>query len=631
MRKRSLCSAPSSTRTLRVTSDPLVLRDPAAPGRGATRRAALPTLALALGAFVGCGGARGDDSPSPAGEVGAARQALGPTPCSDAQRAALLTPSTTRFDLHCSITLAPGEVIRRPLHFDGDSDGVILDCSDQDRDRGDDGRVLVPSISFFTEVDGAVEPALRLESMIFDFPNTGDGYYIGDRLENVTIRNCTVEGQTRVHATRMWTGGSRWTVLSSHNFDWPDGADTSVAGHVARVRTIAPTNVRFENVDLIAKGATPIYLGPGVSRFHLEDSTVRGAVSRGPGIYFDAESYENTILNSTLMVETSSREQLAIDASSYNFIAGNRISGLNHGGIHLYRNCGEDGGIRYTPPSYNIVVNNRFVYRNFVQPILPALREYAVHLSSRNGPASWSNNYCGDDLWPSEDFIYPWGIDSSYVTSRDNAQYNLVTNNQFLDRYPGDYIRDSSGNGTNVVGGNRGVDDFVIEPSPCYSRFSAGRLLDHGRTESTLITVAGIPTCLQYTCNDGTLEFDTCDIPPVDEGIDFECQATGDNGGCDRFIPCPDGKYMAAVTAACNLELGRVTEDELASVPQGVLSVVRASDVVSDGRCYVLGTGIASGSTTVPVPPGIIGLNFGCRERDSNGGDCHIVGKFYCE
>src|SRR5690606_33199014 len=109
------------------------------------------------------------------------------------------------------------------------------------------------------------------------------------------------------------------------------------------------------------------------------------------GIYMDAESGHNVIARNYIHMLTNQREQVAIDGSAHNTVIENRFSGLSHGGIYLYRNCGEDGNIRHQTPSYNQIVNNVFYYDSCTGG------NPAIWLASRNG----NRPYCGlDDGYP---------------------------------------------------------------------------------------------------------------------------------------------------------------------------------------------------------------------------------------
>ena len=112
--------------------------------------------------------------------------------------------------------------------------------------------------------------------------------------------------------------------------------------------------------------------------------------------------------------------------------------------------------------------------------------------------------------------------------------------------------------------------------------------------------------------------------------VPFECTIEGNNAGCVRNIYCPSG-LVHGIIAACNLEWGTVSDEELSSVPLNYLWVVRASDNVDSGYCGVNSTWIRSDATEITLPVGSNRVTVYCREHDRNGGDCQIRGIRYCE
>jgi hypothetical protein len=668
-------------------------------GMISTRRALLCSLALTLGTVAGCGTvpdetpAGGEpevastsqrldqifDEPFVMGQFGTAQscQIL----ANGTYRQELLRDTDEPIDITCSLTLqrlgteGPYETIKRPLKFVGRSDypgregssssGVILDCQDQFRPQGSPASI---------SNGGADLQMIQIRSNYpHPFQTTDDGMYALDgRPENIMIQNCSIEGRVRIAGLQ---GAGDHLIESSHDTDDPeDRDDNGEPRHVARARALAPTNILFRNVTLFGRGSSPLYVSAGVTRFTMVDSVVDGLSGRQPGIYFDAESTENTILNTRLSVRSNKRgnigrEQLAVDSSSYNFIVGNRVSGLDDGGVNLYRNCGEHGTVRYTTPSYNVIVNNQFNYRKY--KLNQASRDrYAVHLSSRNGPYSpRTNPYCEHDrrlpgveptydqggfpIYPI-DTDFPNTFDTTFITDNDNAHDNIVTSNEFLNRPPKSYLKNSS-KLNNFTAGNREVRQFSSGNKACFSPLSFGRVLLHGNTERVRLPVfigEGIPVCVQIGCSDGELQVvsDETDLACPEPGtpIPVECRATQDNNGCQNILSCPLGQKVTSVKAACNLELGSVTDAELALVPAGNVRVVRVSDIPSDGACYVLGASASTGTrpvtiqqtynlfqsgwpVTIPLHNGVRTVNIGCKEKDSSGGDCHVRAEFTCE
>lgn len=145
---------------------------------------------------------------------------------------------------------------------------------------------------------------------------------------------------------------------------------------------------------------------------------------------------------------------------------------------------------------------------------------------------------------------------------------------------------------------------------------------------------------------------------PVTPVLGFSCQVAsdangyGDNAGCHKVVGCRSGMRIAHAKAVCNLEWGSVTQSQLAQVPIDRIRVVRESDEVRHGFCYV-------GKCVPPSPPamadpsdyslcsnlarkegdraiaGIVGwpeVEVGCAEFDKvTGGECHILGEIHCE
>jgi hypothetical protein len=111
--------------------------------------------------------------------------------------------------------------------------------------------------------------------------------------------------------------------------------------------------------------------------------------------------------------------------------------------------------------------------------------------------------------------------------------------------------------------------------------------------------------------------------------LDFDCQASGNNNGCQKTVSVPAGKKIIGAKAACNLEFGTVSVTDLNGVSANLVKVLRASDNVSQGSCTLGSTSIQSNQAVVSGLNGLNRASFGCREKDDNGGDCHIKGRLY--
>lgn len=112
--------------------------------------------------------------------------------------------------------------------------------------------------------------------------------------------------------------------------------------------------------------------------------------------------------------------------------------------------------------------------------------------------------------------------------------------------------------------------------------------------------------------------------------VPFECKVSGNNSGCRKYVHCPRDKNAVAARAGCNLEYGSVSQSQLNTIPWGRLHVVKASDNVHAGTCYIGGDELSSGSVITDDLPDSGAVFIGCKEHDKNGGECHIKGELIC-
>lgn len=112
--------------------------------------------------------------------------------------------------------------------------------------------------------------------------------------------------------------------------------------------------------------------------------------------------------------------------------------------------------------------------------------------------------------------------------------------------------------------------------------------------------------------------------------VPISCSVVSDNAGCSTTASCPAGKHIAGARAACNLEFGAVTSVQIGQLPRDRLRVVRASDVVADGRCSLGGVTISSGERSITSLHGRKSLTAACREHHKNHGESHIRGELVC-
>jgi hypothetical protein len=223
-----------------------------------------------------------------------------------------------------------------------------------------------------------------------------------NKVENVTIKNCKLNGSIRLVGLGM-NGESKGVNESSKK-----------EGHTLRAQKAAPSNVLISNMEIKGEQRIPIYMSPGANHITVENSVFTGS-SNSTVIYMDAESGYNIIRGNTFNVtpQFNMREVIAVDGSMRNYIGNNKFENASQGGVWLYRNCGEGGTVRHQSPQYNHIENNVFNLTG-----LP-WSKYGIWLGSRNG----NRNYCHLDDG------HPFG---SSVDNGDFAMYNYVGGNTFI-------------------------------------------------------------------------------------------------------------------------------------------------------------------------------------------------------
>jgi parallel beta-helix repeat protein len=418
-----------------------------------------------------------------------------------------ITAGNDSVNMRCNATLQAGDRVARQLFFTGDAaDGVTLDCQGASLDAGAGSRCVGG-----TNAGAACNPAtagqcgegvctlaraknmIEIRSVVSD-ERDANGFYVRQRPEDITVKNCTILGTVDVTAKRSRAKNA----ASSHDLRAP--------GHPARMRDAAPTRITFDNVTITtAAGETALYLRTGTSRVTLKNSRINGA---GMGIYLTAETQGNVIRNNRFSVR-SGREHIAIDGSSWNVVAGNTFENIDHGGIHLYRNCGQDETTRYDPPEHNNIINNTFKYT------ASSDTKAGIGLGTREGRDPAAAPYCDDD----DDPTIPGT--TSATDDRDFARHNAVMQNRFIGRSPTTAIQQgtvaSNSAGTtsskpNHVNINEQVTSAPSRRSGCFVEplidpFDTGRFLLDGQQ---LTTAAGTIACQRFTCTDGLATFVYC-------------------------------------------------------------------------------------------------------------------------
>lgn len=491
------------------------------------------------------------------------------------------TPDKDAVIIDCSCTFTVGDVVTKRLIFEGSgSSNVVITGNGAKVDGNQPGLTMMEIVSKERE-DGK-----------WDVP------------QNITMKNLFIKG--RVNISGM--GGNTFLKRASQE-----------EGYVERARRNAPHNIQFDKIIIEATGKIPLYLLPGVNNVELSNSELKGS-SNSVAIYLDAESCCNTFRNNYIHVETS-REVIAIDASENNRFINNRFSGLNHGGIYLYRNCGERGVVRHTTPNHNQIINNSFYYNNYTGP------KPSVYLGSRNGGDAGAG-YCDED----------GGFDfGSSKSDLDYARYNVVMQNQIYKRNISDMIigRNPKLNSPNFINYNTTVTTAVERRAGCYISANGYQkdFILHGDSAEVMRFENGMPVSYYYLCYDGELTKRSKSNKVITAYV-FDCAVTGNNNGCRKVIQCPSGKVIFGARAAANLEQGSVTDEVLMNVGNNTIEVVKTSDNESEGVCF-MGRYETSNKISYRLKPleGFDGdrwVLIGCKEHDTNGGDCHIRAILYC-
>ncbi|WP_298768594.1 hypothetical protein [uncultured Shewanella sp.] len=318
--------------------------------------------------------------------------------CSIVEKADILAPATLQNHtvyLSCHLSLSATDILTKKIIIQGEAaSGVQLNCNHGliDMNSG-------IAAGIFAHSDNTITiQSVKLSDSTWSAP------------ENITVENCHIKGNIRIIG--MGKNGEAQNV----------NASSQTLGHTQRANDAAPHHIMLNNLTIESIVRTPLYIAPGVHHVTFQHSNIQGS-SSSVALYLDAESNYNHILNNQFHA-SGPREVMALDGSAFNTVSGNLFSAINHGGIYLYRNCGQGGTVRHQTPSHNIIEHNYFYYDQYTG------NNPAIYISARNG----NKNYCEDD----SDANLPG---TSSTDNNDNAQNNLVRYNQFLNRDPTAYLR----------------------------------------------------------------------------------------------------------------------------------------------------------------------------------------------
>ena len=517
------------------------------------------------------------------------------------------TADSSSVFIDCSCRLRGNEVITKQLIFDGSSASNVVFDGNNAQLNGGAGTVN----------DGNDMIEVRSSSTF------SNGVRTWQRPVHVTIKNCGVTGSVRIWGMAKNGQGLAYDDSGRQVNHYKNSSLKT--GHADRVRSNSPAYIILDNMTITGTGRNPVYFAPGVSFCKLINSTVQGQ-SKAVGMYMDAESTRNLVKNNKFDVATGNkpferwdRPVIALDGSSYDTISNNHFSSLSHGGIYLYRNCGEGGVVRHSTPSHNHIINNVFFYNKYKGD------NPAIYLSSKNDDFTVVGagfGFCDDDKG------FPFGSSESNL---DFARYNVVFQNQIIKRSVGDMIvtKNPNVNYPNYVDGNTSVTTPIDRLSGCYVGDNGFKRFFITHNESVeALQVSPVLKSVNYTCKDGTL---------IKTGVNsavtrhtFDCKVNDNNNGCSKVISCPGGQTIVGATAAANLEFGDITDAMMALVPTNMFQVLKTSDNTLDGRAFIDNLSLSRFEKVINNVDGLHAVRIGCKENDSNGGDCHIRVYLYC-
>ncbi len=167
--------------------------------------------------------------------------------CSPEQNAEVFRQTTESLDLSCLPVFAgANNHITRPIVIAGDQlNGATIDCAGGSIGDGD-ARVftirsstdLVPAVNQYGHFEHIFSDIEFLKTSQWKLP------------QNITIKNCQINGGVRIYGAGR-NGQAETVKLSSHHLD-----------HTARLRTIAPRDIFFENIEFSVSGSTSVYISP---------------------------------------------------------------------------------------------------------------------------------------------------------------------------------------------------------------------------------------------------------------------------------------------------------------------------------------------------------------------------------
>lgn len=508
-----------------------------------------------------------------------------------------------------------------------------------------------------------------------------DGDPVFDPPKNITFINCNITSPVVLSGM----GSAPDPVIRTAS------RRGNPAAYVKKIRANAPSGITI-NQSHIQHAGHQIYLSPGVNRFSLLNSVIEGSVeSNGQALYLETETSGNFIMGNTFNVKTGFREQIAVDGSSNNTIVNNKFLSMAHGGIGLYRNCGEGGTVRITGPINNSITNNIFIYDNVAQatehsgnnagslgsPFSLSQPTYstAVMAGMRDGLPNWFRLYkwvlpadhCPLDAGLSYgssisdyDHVRNNGIRDNQVVFRSGETFNNVGqlfalglaqgNAAIKDLVPGFVFaldplywgsvsrqtaskEDPIVNSPNVFWNNVVVKTPVIKRSACFlpNKWGGGRYIGDGTATQLVHTAIGTPGCngLIYHCSNGVI---STTPSPNNQITSPSCQSTPVGFNC---VGPKGGPCNKTVTCPAGKKMigayGGCNLQSMESIPlviSDLIQIPAGKGSTAGDHCW-MGTQMIGIGAQYFTQSGASSMTYGCSGDKAKG--CFISGAIYCQ
>lgn len=339
------------------------------------------------------------------------------------------------------------------------------------------------NMSVYLAHDGA---ALDCHDQIIDHQyRDGDPKYPGMRtpyshsVSDIEIRNCTIQntGRYGIDLKRLFRGPELVGAMAGHR------------------------NIRLNKVSIAHARQWGIYVGQNSRGVSIIEASIDDAYG---GVYLEAGSAGTQLVDSVIL-NSHSREGLAIDSSADNVIEGCRFSG-NSDAVNIYTNCGETSGqvcpiSRVMAADRNVLRGNVFVGGD-VHVAWRQFKLYGVGFCEKLGLLGYFRDRAADTFVLSNRFEgADLDIDDGSVVVQGNqfihgARMELGATRPLL--YSGDAVEISG-----VVADNlfSRADDLRLVSAGIYrelfllsNRYGAGRCAGYNHCFPVRSVVSGAPT-----------------------------------------------------------------------------------------------------------------------------------------